>query len=229
MQSIAGALQQGVQGVFLQGFVALLGCDAPPLSQRDPSCLALPSSHLPSPIPLFFFIFSLFSSSSLQPEVGPACRSCACEAQLCPWRAQHPTACERLTRSGMCSMWPRCSCHPLHFLMQFVPLLIELMDLRYGGGKAVDGRWKEGCPWPSRARLMLLRVLFENWGWARAGVVSGGGYTPSQRRMSLNESSSQNSSSSLGTLLAWAAERGTLCFPALCFSVQEHLSWHIYS
>lgn len=132
--------------------------------------------------------------------------------------------------SGMCSMWPRCSCHPLHFLMRFVPLLIEVMDLRYGGGEVMDGRWKEGYPWPSQARLTLLHVPFEDWGWARTGVVSRSGYAPCQGRISLSESCSffpkHLSSSSLGTVLAWAAARGSLCFPALCFSVQEHLSWH---
>lgn len=75
MQSVAGALHlQGVQGLFLQGFVVLLGCDAPPLSQKDSSCLALPSSHLPSSIshPHLFLNFLSLSSSPFHPEVGPA-------------------------------------------------------------------------------------------------------------------------------------------------------------
>lgn len=115
------------------------------------SCLAF----LPYPISHVLLHFVSLSSSPSHPEVGPARWGCACEAQLCPWHAsaQHPTACERLTRSGMCSMWPRCSCHPLHFLMRFVPLLIKVMGLRYGGGKVMDGRGKESYPWPSWAGL----------------------------------------------------------------------------
>lgn len=55
----------------------------------------------------------------------------------------------------------------------------------------------------------------------KGGVVSGGGYAPSQRRISLGESCSffpkQLSSSSLGTALAWAAQRGMWCFPTLFY------------
>lgn len=114
-------------------FVALIGCRASPLQQK---IIMFHLAFLPSPVshPL---LFSLISFVSFLPSLGgswpvePCVHVEPC-TQLCPWHAfaQHLTACERLTYSGTYSMWPRCSCHPLNFLMQFVPLLVKVMDFR---------------------------------------------------------------------------------------------------
>lgn len=94
-----------------------------------------PISHLPSPCSSSFSLFPPLPCTPRRVLPAGAVRvkhSCVPDT--------HPTACERLTPRGMCSMWPRCSCHPLHFLMRFLPLLIKVTDLSYGGGKAMGGR-----------------------------------------------------------------------------------------
>lgn len=154
---------QGVQGMFLQGFVAFLGCGTPPLSQKDPSCLALPSSHLPSPIPMCFFIFSLF------PLVLCTLRW-VLPLGLCVWGTA--VSLTRFCTASDSVGGVNVQCHVQYVAQMFLPppALSHAICSVADNGLEIWGRQSTGweaIPDPPELVLTLLHVPF---GWAR-GVL----------------------------------------------------------